>query len=279
MSFVSRLFCGLTFFVLLVTLVGCKPEPIDPPSSDSITKADRALLGERLLERIKNRPIDYPILANIDEDTLVYQFVQTLYNQATASIRIDLNSPISNRWNQDRDWDIYILNRDNIIDAFTLPGGDLFITTGFLKSMEREHELFYLLSLEANLINEKYLLNRMVLEYNTLNLHSIIDGAVESNGIGVEEILKDVTEFVFNENELNQIDKVTVPSICNTSVYSGDGIAAIIDRNIGNANYWLQTRMSYGGRENVVTELATEGNCGSLRTTGAYQEFILDVLD
>ncbi len=271
---------GLTFFILLVAFAGCKPEPIEPPSSESITKADREILGEKLLGLLKNRPIEYPILANLAEDTVVYQFVQTLYNQATVNIRLDLNAPARNRWNQDRDWEIHILNRDDIVDAFTLPAGDLFITTGFLKSIEREYELFYFLSFEANLINEKYLLNRMVSEYNTVNLSSIIDGALESNGIAVEQVLKDATEFVFNESEVGEIDRMTIPSICNTSVYRGDGISEIIDKSTGEINYWLQKRMNYGGRENAVIRLAEEaGNCGSLRTTGSYQEFVLDVLD
>ncbi len=279
MPSVFRLICRLTSLILLVSIAGCK-EPIEPPSSESITKADREVLGKKLLGLIKNRPIEYPILANSGEDTLAYQFVQTLYNQATAAIRLDLNSPISNRWNQDKDWEIYILDKNDVVDAFSLPGGSLFITTGFLKSIKREYELFYLLSFEANLINEKYLLNRMVSEYNTVNLLNIIDGAVESNGIAVSQVMKDATEFVFSESEVGNIDAETVPSICNTSVYRGDGIAEIIAHSTENLNYWLQKRMDYGGRGDTAIRLAEEaGNCGSLRTTGAYQEFVLDILD
>ena len=188
MPSIPHLFFKLIFFVLLVMFSGCKPEPIEPSSSESITKSDREILGEKLLGLIKNRPVEYPILANSGKDTLVYQFVQTLYNQATTIIRLDLNSPASNRWHQDRDWEIHILDKDNIADAFSLPAGDLFITTGFLKMIKREYELFYLLSFEANLINKKYLLSRMVSEYNTVNLHSIIGGAIENNGISIEHI-------------------------------------------------------------------------------------------
>ncbi len=279
MPFVPRCLCGLVFFVLLVLFIGCK-EPIQPPSSESITKTDREILGDKLLGLIKNRPVEYPILANSAEDTIVYQFVQTLYNQATAMIRLDLNAPAGNRWSQDRDWEVHILNKDDVIDAFILPAGDLLITTGFLKNIKRENELFYLLSFEANLINEKYLLNRMVTEYNTINLISIIDGAVESNGIAVGQVLKDATEFVFNESEVGQIDEIAIPSICRTSIYRGDGISEIIGHDTDGTNFWLKKRMNYGGREEAAIQIADEiGNCGSLRTTGAYQEFILDVLD
>jgi len=280
MSLVPRLLIGLVFTYLLVASIGCKPEPIDPPSSESITKSDREALGTKLTKLLQNRPVDYPILANEGQDTIAYQFIQTLYNQATAIIRLDLNSSAGNRWNQERDWSVYILDKDDLVDAFTMPAGDLFITTGFLKSIEREYELFYLLSFEANLMNEKYLLNRMVSEYNTVNLISLINGAVESNGISVAQVMKDVAEFVFNESEVRQIDGETVSSICNTSVYRGDGIAKIIEQESGTTNYWLQKRMTYGGREGVALDFAEEfGNCGSLRTTGAYQEFVLDILD
>lgn len=280
MSFVPRLICGLVLSCLLATFVGCKPDPIEPPSSESIIKLDREALGKRLLGLLQNRPVEYPVLDNSGKDTTVYQFVQTLYNQATATIRIDLNSPTGNRWNQERDWAVHILNKDDVVDAFTLPAGDLFITTGFLKSIEREYELFYLLSFEANLINEKYLLNRMISEYNTVNLRSIIVGAVESNGIAVSQVMKDATEFVFSESEVGKIDAVTVPSICNTSVYRGDGISEIIAHETEFTNYWLQKRMNYVGRAGATLDLVdVAGNCGSLRTTGAYQDFVLDVLD
>jgi len=280
MSLIPRLICGFFVSCLLVTFAGCKPEPINPPSSESITKSEREKLGKTLLGLLKNRPVEYPILENAGKDTTVYQFVQTLYNQATAMMRLDLNSPAGNRWNQERDWAIYILENDAVIDAFTLPAGDLFITTGFLKNIEREYELFYLLSFEANLINEKYLLNRMVSEYNTVNLLSIINGAVESNGISVAQVMKDATEFVFSESEVGDIDAETVPSICNTSVYRGDGISEIIAHEVGATNYWLQKRMNYDSREEAIIKLSSDaGNCGSLRTTGAYQDYVLDILD
>jgi len=279
MSLVPRLINGLIFFCLLVALVGCN-EPVEPVSSESITKADREKLSAKLISLLHNRPAEYPILANEGQDTMVYQFVQTLYNQATAAIRLDLNSPASNRWHQEREWAVHILDKDDVIDAFSLPAGTLFITTGFLKNIEREYELFYLLSFEANLINEKYLLSRMVSEYNATNLLNLVNGAVESNGISAVQVMKDATTFAFNESEVGKIDEVTVPSICNTSVYRGDGISEIISHSAGDTNYWLQKRMNYGGRGSTAIDLSEEtGNCGSLRTTGAYQEFVLDVLD
>lgn len=280
MPYTPRLLSLLVLACFFAMFMGCKPESIEPPSSESIKKSDREVLGKRLLDLIKNRPIEYPILDNSGRDTLVYQFVQTLYNQATAVIRLDLNAPIGNRWNQERDWTVHILDEDNTIDAFTLPAGDLFITTGFLKSIEREYELFYLLSFEANLIDEKYLLSRMVSEYNTVNLLSIINGAVENNGISVVRVMNDATEFVFNESEVGKIDAVTVPSICKTSIYRGDGISEIIGHGVANTNYWLQKRMTYGDRANRIIKLEEDaGNCGSLRTNGAYQDFVLDVLN
>ena len=280
MSLVPRLIYGLILSGLLVAFVGCKPEPVKPVSSESITKSDREKLGDKLTKLLHNRPIEYPILANEGQDTLVYQFVQTLYNQATAVIRLDLNSPASNRWNQEKNWLVHILDKDEVIDAFTLPAGNLFITTGFLKSIEREYELFYLLSFEANLINEKYLLNRMVSEYNTINLLNLIEGSVESNGISIGQVMKDATEYVFSASEVGKIDRETVPSICNTSVYRGDGISEIVSGEIENINFWLQKRMNYGGRVATVIDLGeAAGNCGSLRTTGAYREFVLDILD
>ena len=83
-------------------------------------------------------------------------------------MQLDNQSPSDNRWSGD--WQIYIIDNDVEKHAFTLPGGDLFITTGMLTSFEKEYELYYLLTFEATLMHEGYLLDLLKQEYNSLTL-------------------------------------------------------------------------------------------------------------
>lgn len=276
----QKIFPPFLYGLLLLLTAGCNPEPVAPPSGDSITKADREILGERIAELILTDSAQYPILPNAGADTLVYNFVRQLYNQATTVIRTDIDSPAENRWQRDRLWPVSILSDDTAADAFTLPGGHLFITTGFLKSMEKEFELFYVLSFEANLIDGDYLRDRLIAEYNTVNLRNLINGAESSNGIGTRQVMQDITNFTFDSDISARIDELTVPSICRTSLYRPDGVSDIIADTGEYADLWLEKRISYGGRESRLLQLTeADGNCGSLRGNGAYEENVLNVLD
>lgn len=268
-------------FILLILLVAaCNKQPLDVPQAAEITKAEREELGAHLLQIIRQNPGTYPLLPDTGAYSTVYDFVQTLYNQVTVQMRLDLDAPPENRWNRDRPWQVFILDRDAAADAFVLPGGDFFITTGFLKSMEQEYELYYLLAFEADLMHENFLFDKMISAYNTLNYQALARGAAQSNGITAVEVLKDTEDLAFDENEVRQLDALTVPVICETSVYRADGVNGILQNDTEIVNFWLQKRMNYAGRAMTVTGLAEEnGACGLLRTNGAYEERVLGILE
>lgn len=273
----------IIFFLLLsfLFIIGCNNTPIEVPPTNSITKSDRQKLGEKLVERIEQNSEDFPILQNIGEDTTAYFFVQTLYNQATAALRLDVDAPMSNRWNFDDIWNIYILDKPTEKDIFVLPGGSLFITTGFLLDMEREFELYYLLAFEAALMNEQYLLNRMIADYNTLNIKALTGQTDDSNGVTIERLLEDVSEnYIYEPDEVLEIDYLAVDIICNSSIYRPDGITDILADDSELDNLWFKKRMNYGNRAaEVLSYSERDGNCGTLRSNGAYQDYILDILN
>lgn len=273
------LFLGLV--VLLLVSAGCNKEPIDVPSGIGITKEDRRKIGDKLSKLIAEQPDRFSILPNSGKDTLAYSFLQTLYSQANSNIRLDINAPVSDRWNQNQHWNLNILvNEDNKI-LFTLPGGDLYISTGYLKSMEREYEVYYLLAFEACLIDDRFLINRLITEYNAVNIKNLAGNADSSNGVTIEQLLDDVTSsFIFETDVTEAVDRNTVKTICETSLYRPDGIGSILNAD-DNLNFdWIELRANYGSRGIFVTNVAEEeGQCGTLRTTGAYRESILDILD
>ncbi|MEO1263345.1 MAG: hypothetical protein AAFZ15_31335 [Bacteroidota bacterium] len=265
-----------TFILLVVLLHSCQGDPVDVPDEDVFTKTKREQLGKLLMNDILTNNEFIPDFPPYDS---AYNYIQTLYSQATNVMQLDRQSPSDNRWKGD--WEIYIINNDDMRHAFTLPGGNLFITTGMLKHFEKDYELFYLLTFEANLMHEGHLLNLLKEEYNSLTLINLIEGRATASGITISDVAEDLPDLKFDDGIIKNADRETVSSICGTSILAPTGILpSLFNTNFQDCK-WLESRPSYGNRPSSVQGFADDnsGNCGGNLGNGNYQKFVLDVLD
>lgn len=270
---------GLPFLVFFLTIffTNCQDGTIDVPTKDEFTKDKREAFGKMLANEVFG---NFEFLPNLEPYDSLYWYSQTLYSQATSIMHLDKQSPVDNRWDADREWKVSIIDDDEMKHAFSLPGGDFFISTGMLKSFEREHELYFVLTFEATLMNERLLLDRLIEEYNSLTIKNLIDGRPTGNTVTLGEVAAMLPELDFSENAIKTADKETVESICQTSTVEPTGInALLLDHAFQNAA-WLYTRPSYSDRPNRILNIANGlGDCGGSTGMGNYQKFVLDVLD
>ncbi|MEM8908480.1 MAG: M48 family metalloprotease [Bacteroidota bacterium] len=266
-------------WMLALYLPACQTEsedPIIPPSEFS--KSQREELGDRVKIAIAFENEQFPVIPNIPPyDESVYWFIQTLYNQVTNTMRIDNQSPSNDRWDLERNWEVIILDLPEK-NAFIVPGGHLYLTTGLLKSLRSDHELYYILAFEASLMNEKYLLRRLISDFNTSILANIANGTPSPNGTTSKTVAEVLSQMDFDENIIPEIDEITGALICQSSRMNRMGILPILGA-VDESWVWLNTRKSYIGRSNHVLGLHTElSDCGSFESSGGYQEFVLDHL-
>lgn len=249
---------------------------IIPPSEFS--KLQREKIGDKVKIAIAFEDEKYPVLPNIPPyDNTVYWFIQTLYNQVTNSMRIDNQSPTHDRWDFERAWEVTILDLPEK-NAFVIPGGHLYITTGLLKSLRSDHELYYILAFEAVLMNEMYLFTRIVSDFNTQTLSSIANGTPSPNGSTSKSLADVLSHLDFQETVIPEIDQITAEVICKTSRMDRTGILRLLDASDDNW-IWLDTRKTYAGRADNVLQLNLNAeDCGSFETSNGYQEFVLDHL-
>lgn len=264
----------------LVLLYSCVPEyedPIIPPSQ--FTKYQREALGDKVKIAIAFEDERFPVLPNIPPyDTTIYQFVQTLYNQATNEMRRDRQSPQDNKWNIDRPWKITILSRPEK-NIFVIPGGGIYLTTGLLRSLETEHELYYLLAFEASLMNEKFLFYQIINRINTNALTKIVDGSARQDDPGADDIMALIDNLEFSADQVSSLDQITLEVICNTSIMDPLGITRI-GRQTDNDWFWLDYRTNYAGREDRLQILLEDGDeaCGDFTSNGNYNRYVLSRL-
>ena len=265
---------GLSFF-------SCRKENVIAPSA--FTKEKREMLGDQIRIAIASDSINFPILSRNSQADSAYWYIQKLYNQANNVYKIDGQSVIGDRWDRNREWLVTILHLDNIKTAFTTPGGHMYISTGLLKSLEKEYELYYILTFEAILMHEKYLLNRLINEFNTNTLNNLVQGIPPAFG---SSTLLDVSmmlgELKFDETMTSEMDELAVSLICQTSIFDRTGIISIMDLLDEVDTKWMQTRISYDYRnqEDYILNLpiVSGGDCGSFKSNGWYQKYVLDRL-
>jgi len=269
----------LMISLAFLLLYSCRPvfeEPIIPPSQ--FTKQQRESLGDKIKIAIAFQDDRFPVLPNIPPyDTTIYQFVQTLYDQATNEMRQDRRSPQSNKWDPNRSWKVTILNTSEK-NIFVVPGGGIYMTTGLLKSLETEHELYYLLAFEANLMNEQFLFFQIINRINTNALTKIAEGSTRREDPSAEDIVAIIDNITFESDQVRSLDKLTIETICNSSIMHPFGVLQIANQP-NNDFLWLDFRSNYFGREDQLRQFVDEEErCGEFTTNGNYARFVLNKL-
>ena len=185
----------------------------------------------------------------------------------------------SNGWTNSRDWKIAVIEDENQ-GAFTLPGGNIIITTGFLKVFRAEYELYYLFSFENALMNneEIYFANIVSFIENTIDLQNLIqipnpERALE---IGIELYEKQS----FGEFQIAEIDRLAMELICESGSWRNDGLIQFINRMNPEAP-WRISRPGTFNRIDIILSNGIDIGCDNKvreRTPNFYIDNILSLI-
>ncbi|MFK7806836.1 MAG: M48 family metalloprotease [Saprospiraceae bacterium] len=273
--------CCLMIVSVCLLFSSCHRENTENISPEDFTKAQRTMLGDilqRSISSITNRD-HFELLPNEAPYDTTYQFIQKLYDQATSFMRLDNQSPSDNKW-EDRSWPVHILV-DETANAFVLPGGAFYITTGLLKSLEEEYELYYILSFEANLVHERLLLERLLSSFNSVKLSNMIARDLGPDNSDVRAVSRTLRQMNFDTDEVFSNDRNTVHSICETSQWDRSGLLSILNK-LERENGWLAYRPSCSNRAEWLLDFEVV-DCGTLRSNNnlgeGYRAFVLDPLE
>ncbi len=263
-------------FSASILFAACQGDLPQVPDEQAFTKEKLEKLGSMLRQELLDQH-EY-LLELPPYDTSVYWYVQTLYRQATSTMHLDKQSPAYNRWDQDRQWKVFIIKNDEERLACTLPGGDFFISTGMLRSFQKDYELYALLSFEATLMNDGHLLAQWVRQYNSLTINNLIEENDQPNALTAELLAQEMTSYLFDAEVVEAADNAAIENTCSTSILSPIGLLPFLSNPDYNTSTWLQTRPSYEGRTELLPEIADDG-CNNRQQGSNYQRFVLDVLD
>ncbi len=263
----------LVLLVLALSLPACQPDDGVGIKPSEFTKAQREDLGDLVQAAISNNTRDFSILPNTPPFDIAYEHINRLYSQAYDALQKDSHSPSSDRWNSERPWETHIL-LDDQKNAFILPGGHLYITSGLLKSLESEHELYFIMAFELSLMNEKYLFNRLLNNFNTTILIDMISGSPSPNGATPNSIALALSDFQYDEEDLLETDEKTIELICETSIWDPTGLIPIYVSTLDELTPWITNR-DYPGRISRLDQLKKQMGCGAILGNGTFEEKVV----
>lgn len=261
------------FFVATTCEEGIEPGP----QPEDITKEKRERLGDLVHNAILSAPNDFPLLdRSVKGDSVIQNYLQTLYNQSTYRIRLDRSSIKDNRWDLDRPWQVTVIDDPNRF-AFSAPGGYFYISSGFLAGLGKGYEIYYLMAFEAINVSENFLLNSLIREYNISTLLSLTDHPDSFSPLALTEIAEFIQkDLAYETSVVKEIDELAAQLICETSVFNRFGIIPILDI-INYREQWRDSRPSYSDRLEYINSLRID-KCGEIKSTGAYKKNVLENL-
>ncbi len=278
MNYELRYHLALSYLVIVIlTLsIACQQVP-DIPSPSEITKTQRTHLGQDMKEII----LDNDLLNVLPKDEYAsnYRFVQNYYDQAYFAIRKDWSAAADDQWNSNRIWEVHISQSDERF-AFCLPGGDFFVSTGLLKALNFESELYYIMSFELTIMKERHLISKLVsYANNSADLIEIIETGISSSDISLEDLVnKFLEEINYTEDgTVQEIDQETNRQICKTSLFDRMSIQGILAK-LDTDDTWLSTRPSYPNRVSYLRsefEFENQSDCGNKRWSNNSSEYTL----
>ncbi len=126
--------------------------------------SDDVKLGQQVDAEIKKDTKEYPILINSNAQS----YLNAIVNEILTSPAIIYKNTFS--------YQIQIIKRDDVINAFATPGGYVYVYTGLLKFVENKAELASVLAHEIAHCERRHATNRMTKQYGISILAGIVLG-------------------------------------------------------------------------------------------------------
>lgn len=257
--------------VIMLATNSCQPDNLGL-YNPVLSASNERDLGNALYDVVLDNSSLFPIL-NKNEYSEVYDYVAGIMRM------VEVKTEIKDSY----EWEVLIYHDDSTLNAFTLPGGKILITTGFLKFLTSEHQLFSLIAHEAHYADridrtgqgELSLVMQKLKEsdkYGTLGTRIFIDVIGGNTNEGVNMVMFAITAD-YEPFEVLQADKFALDLICDNFLYSAKGIKEMILSVEGDASI-----MEFDWFENkppVPTTLINQ----ETSITGPYRQDRIDQID
>jgi predicted Zn-dependent protease len=211
-----------TWFVLCTIVLGLTVGGCDEDNLNIFSVEDDMELGQQVVDEIESNASEYPIL-DPSVYPKAYAYIKNVRNKLLATGEL--------KYADTFDWDIYIIDQD-VLNAFSLPGGTTFYYTGLLKYLDNEASLAGLMAQEFAHVEKRHAITNMTKEYGFSTLLSMIlgDDAALAQTIAAELALG-ATDLTFSSDNEYEAGECAVEYLYATD-YDARGVAYFFEKLI-----------------------------------------------
>lgn len=204
---------NLKMYLLAVSLcfvMGCSTIANIGNNLNMFTIEDDRALGYQTLTSIRGDKANYPILDTV-RYAAAYTQIRTLFNRL-----INVGLTYRDAFN----WNLYIIDQDDVLNAFAIPGGTVFIYTGLINYLDNESQLAGVLAHEISHIEMRHMTRQLTKQYGVDFLTSLI-AAHTGSGIvqGLSGVANSLAQLHFSRNDEYEADATGTLIMAATGYY------------------------------------------------------------
>ncbi len=233
-----------------------------------LSVADDVKLGRDVDEQIRNTPAEYPILPKADYP-IAYGHMERIFNDILVSDKVVYKTEFP--------WEVKIIQRDDVLNAFCTPGGFVYVYTGLIKYLDSEDHLAGIMGHEIAHADLRHTSRQLTQTYGYDILIKVVLGNDANSLVTIASGLKDLT---YSRSFESESDAKSVEYLSGTN-YQCNGAAGFFEKLEADPNtsgprppQWLSTHPS---PENRIRDINTKAQTVGCNTTPlnpmSYQEF------
>jgi predicted Zn-dependent protease len=230
MKLITKIIGVASFAIASFTLSGCKDKGLNIFSIQ-----DDIALGQQTKDMIAADPNEYPIL-NQNQYSSAYAYLYAMRDEILNAGRVQYKDQFP--------WEIHIIQRDDVVNAFCTPGGYIYIYTGLIKYLDDKSSLAGVLGHEMAHADKRHSTNQLTKKYG---IQTLLDVVLGKNQNLLTQIGAELISLSFSRSDETQADEYSVIYLCPTK-FKADGAA----------NFFIKIEQS--GGSNVPQFLSTHPN-------------------
>lgn len=229
---------------------------------------DDRQLGLQAKQQIESDPAQFPILDPVTH-AAAYAYINEMRDDILKSGQVTHRN--------DFVWEVKIIKRDDIQNAFCTPGGYIYVYTGLIKYLDSKSALAGVLGHEMAHADKRHSTTQLTKKYGVQTLLDITLG--KNQGL-LSQIGSELVSLRFSRSDESQADEYSVKYLCPTR-YHAEGAAYFFEKIISSGGSstpeFLSTHPNPDNRVGNIKKHAADAGCISSISTeeemGGYAAF------
>jgi predicted Zn-dependent protease len=229
---------------------------------------DDVELGRNVVQQIESDPVEFPVLSKAEYPE-AYAYLEAMTAEILQSDDVKYKDIFP--------YEVKIIHRDDVLNAFATPGGFMYVYTGLIKFLDNADDLAGVMGHEVAHASERHSIDQLKQQFGVQLLISIALG--EGTAAQVAQVASSFLSLKFSRDDETEADDFSVLYLSDTD-YACNGAASFFAKieaeGGGSVPEFLSTHPSPDNRVQAINDQATEVGCDTtpIQETGTtYQDF------